>query len=115
MMAKVRTTKVMINGTVRGRVITGFENVKSMEELPEKYTIGIPSFWLIKEVFTGIVLHAPESPSRLIYLGNTITDKELCDIITWMRRAGARLTKINKREKEKKEQETWKGEEIIEI
>jgi hypothetical protein len=117
MIAKVLTEKVMMDGNIRGRKIVKLENILTSSELPIKYLEGYPRFLLENTRglvpgtgMTQVIVRANVHEMYVLILTNMIEEEKFQCAITWMKRAGARLTKI--REKEKNE---WGGEETIEI
>ncbi|MFA5379536.1 MAG: hypothetical protein WC455_27510 [Dehalococcoidia bacterium] len=85
-----------------------FENVLRYENLPDEYTQTTPSFWSFSDsivTFNGDI--------RNLYLGVSYTLDEVAQHIGEAKRAGERLTAINR--KLKKQNGGWAGTTEIEI
>jgi len=111
----IRWMKVIRDGE-KCYQITGFENVLGEAELPHAYCVSGPLYLKTRE--GGICLYLPrvqkfEHPIpgqsaifiEMVEVGDVISEETLNVIITWMQRAGARLAKIRR-----KEREAWNGE-----
>lgn len=134
--ARILTKKVMV-GNVPCRMILGFEGILGKEELPKKYVEGAPSFWYHMgrtgaHVFDGnkmnweypdgsdigLDMRLPAGVSIDVgcytfsdmNVGDVWPEKTFQVLLTWLKRAGSRLAKIRKQEKE-----AWSGQETIEI
>jgi len=131
--AKIVFQKEVIDGEKRF-VIKEFQNILAKDELPKPYLKGYPHFYLdgkilymrypvsinatnqdpFKEITSRI--YGQPSPHRDVlnlFVGRNFTVEEVNWIIDWMRRAGHRLSKV--KERIKKAEEEWKGEETFEI
>ena len=128
-LAKILTEKVVVRGE-KCRRILGFDGILEKEMLPKRYIVPFqddqgfyrptkdipPYFYLDPEMDYRVFLHAPvDGPffSFWIATDQVIFEELFQEIILWMKRAGARLSKINKRIAE--EGKEWKGEETIVI
>ena len=136
--ARILFEKVMVNGT-KCRKITGFEGILQYDELPGKYTEGVPSFDLYKSSashyeFDGsemlwksvdgtssavsyniprdsdpIVVLGP-LPVHVLTLGDIYPEATYRAIFIWLKRAGSRLAKIRREERD-----AWSGSGADEI
>ena len=130
--ARILTEKIMVNG-VKCRKITGFEGILRHDELPDTYVKGVPSFDLYRSSashyeFNGsemswkpvdgtsiaVSYNVPRDPDPTIALGplpvHVLTIGDIYPeatyqaILTWLKRAGSRLAKIRREERE-----AWSG------
>lgn len=97
--------KVMVRGEEKFE-ITGWRNVKELDDLPIKYATGIPRFY--EREIGGLRLIIGSS-SIDISRGRTFTKKDFGTILDVMKEAGAILAEIN-RDIKKREAE-WVGPE----
>lgn len=128
MIASIETEKVVVRGE-RFRKITGFAGVLRENELPKAYLknapyffadqgangYGCPSHW--------VEIRDPEQTRRigffeggrggLISCRDVIPEAEFQELLAWMKRAGAKLAKINRRLAAANAD--WNGQETIEI
>jgi hypothetical protein len=108
--------------------IVGFEGILKQEELPESYAGELPHFFMYKcgysilHIFDGIKMqYGGNSTSDIcldiylpkgfgnfflpwsdrLFIGDIIPETTFNSIMKWLRRAGARLAAINKRERQK--------------
>jgi hypothetical protein len=136
--ACILTEKVTVGG-VPCRRILGFEGILSYDELPEKYLEGVPSFDLYKSSashyeFDGYgmqwksvdgttravsyniprdsdpIIELGPLPVHVLTVGDIYPEATFQAIVVWLKRAGARLAKIRKPEKD-----AWSCKETIEI
>lgn len=133
MLAKLCLEKETFKGKKVLR-LNAFENVIPYNELPVDYMRGVPRFSASEYVgvpasFPAIIIVIPSNavlPAHLIdhcngtelflkriHIGDLFYEEDVTHITTWMRRAGNRLTKINRRLKE--ENEGWEGQVEITI
>lgn len=119
MLAKLRLDRIVERGEKKLR-IAAIENVIRSQDLPMQYMNGVPRF---SDVGGGrspsVIVFIPvnggngECSFYTISVGNVYSENDLNVIVEWMRRAGNRLTKINRRLKE--ENEGWEGQVEITI
>lgn len=135
--ARILFEKILVNGT-KCREITGFEGILRKDELPKKYVDGCPAIWYddLKSsgthVFDGshmtwlyprgyaslIVMELPTSAKidvgPYMFIGMSVgdiwPDATYQKLLTWCKRAGSRLAKIRKEERE-----AWSGSGADEI
>ena len=140
MKAILHVEKILIRGEKKIR-ITKFENFLKHYETPIKYLNGFnnwpktdgPAMGMIdrnelnmyipKDAFAKILkkfeiqlsetLENPGIRQISIKIEQEITEEELTELIKWMKHAGERLTKINKKLAE--ENKGWEGTEAFEI
>ena len=136
--ACILTEKITVGG-VPCRKILGFEGILSYDELPEKYLEGVPSFDLYKSsashyefdgsemlwkavdgIISAVSYNIPRGsdpivrlgplPVHVLTVGDIYPEATFQAIVVWLKRAGSRLAKIRKQEKD-----AWSGKETIEI
>jgi hypothetical protein len=136
--ACILTEKVTVGG-VPCRKILGFEGILSYDELPGKYMDGEPSFDLYKSSashyeFDGYgmqwksvdgttcavsyniprdsdpIIELGPLPVHVLTVGDIYPEVTFQAIVVWLKRAGSRLAKIRKQEKD-----AWSGKETVEI
>ena len=135
--ACILTEKVTVSG-VPCRKILGFEGIMRKEDLPASYVNGKPAFYIDDSyaqnvrIFDGheykigdymedpvCWLRVPnecehevsfEGYNPALSAGCVLKESDFQAWIKWMRRAGSRLAKIRKQEKD-----AWSGKETIEI
>ena len=132
MQAKIKYEKVMYKGG-KAIKITDWEGMLHFEDLPTKYIQGGPHFyagrlnnyqeyiqceWLGKEKIPFIRIedgssHTLNTKGDAIYKGDIFTQENFQKLISELKKAGNRLTEINKEIKET--QEKWNGEGEITI
>jgi len=140
MKAILHVEKSVVRGEKKIR-ITKFENFLSDKETPMKYLKGFDKWpetdgpamgmtdkntldiYIPKNASTKILekfeVELKENPKNpgikqiSIAIRQEITEDELTELLTWMKHAGARLTKINKKLAE--ENRGWEGPETFEI
>jgi hypothetical protein len=117
--ARILTKKVWING-VKHRMIVGFENVKKYDELPNEYTTNGLYFWeqLNANGRPRLQINLPRGRygiNTAPTVGDIMTDGEFEAMTTWLRRAGERLAKINRKNGKKQGKDEWSGMDIVEI
>lgn len=134
-LAKINTEKIVVRGE-RCRRIVGWENILSENTLPHQYTQdrvdgrwpkGNAPFFSAYEsqlFFYGPMEALKGAPLRnvneglacssiTIWKGGELPEATFQELLTWLRRSGARLGKINRRLA--KENADWHGEEAVEI
>ena len=135
--AKILFEKILVNG-IKCRKITGFEGILQHAELPKKYIEGCPAFWYEGEaplgahVFNGVCMdwQLPDDSCETVrvYLppgakidvgqygfcgmnvGDIWPESTYQELLTWLKRAGSRLAKIRREERE-----AWSGSGADEI
>ena len=116
MQAKIVTEKIVVRGE-KMRKIMRFEGVLGRDALPVAYlnTRDVPLFYSNEPSNMPGIYHAPaiDKACCWIYEGDIIQEAAFQELLVWMRRAGARLAKINARLA--KENTDWHGEEEVEI
>ena len=123
--------KILVNG-VKCRKITGFEGILQYDELPKKYVNGRPAFWLDSDcggrhVFRdgrfcwevsgdwrgngirgqlphGVDVDVGHFGFAGIQEGSVWPETTYQELLTWLKRAGSRLAKIRREERE-----AWSG------
>ncbi len=140
--ARILTEKVMV-GDVPCRRILGFEGIRKREELPEAYIDGELAFrYGGIEPHQGhfnfdgrefsyccnsadrrtVYMRVPQGDPKIemggygliLHEDDIWPESSFQAIVTWMKRAGARLAKIRKEEREAKKA-AWSGKEEVEI
>jgi hypothetical protein len=130
--ARILFEKILVNGT-KCRRITGFEGILGSDELPGKYTEGVPSFDLYKAsashyefdgygmrwksldgIVSAVSYNIPSDsdpvvalgpfPVHVLTIGDIYPEATYHAILTWLKRAGSRLAKIRQQERE-----AWSG------
>ena len=135
--ARILFEKILVNG-VKCRRITGFEGILGGGDLPDAYISGVPSFWLRDpglrgaHVFDGAKMDwqypdgsehgiSLELPPRTkisvggwyfagMHVGDIWPESTYQELLTWLKRAGSRLAKIRRQERE-----AWSGSGADEI
>ena len=135
--ARILFEKILVNG-VKCRKITGFEGILGKDALPKKYIEGRPAFWQYNtatrgaHVFDGAKMgwqYSDGSNCRLFLelpdgieidvagwcfagmsVGDVWPETTYQELLTWLKRAGSRLAKIRKQERE-----AWSGSGADEI
>ena len=125
-LAKIHYECVLLYGE-KAVMITRFENMLEEQELPLEYVIAfgsreegkkIPPYFYASPRYPPdeIFLHAPVDGDLSAYwitVGSRIPLEQYREILAWMRRAGNRLAKINRRLAA--ENADWRGEGVDEI
>lgn len=125
MLAKLYFEKIIVRGVKRFKLLYT-EGILSEDELPQDYMDSVPRFRksdsgayiyivipLVKDSDLGPFTADHGNADMWLTVGKTYSQKDVDIIITWLRRAGNRLTKINRRLKE--ENEGWEGQVEITI
>jgi hypothetical protein len=135
--ARIRTEKIWVDDT-KCRKVLGFEGILGEEDLPEEYTNGSPAFYIdvncpspSGHVFRDnrmywlpvsgdlVIRFACADRMRIdvgafgftgIHEGSIWPETTWQELLKWMKAAGSRLAAINRRERD-----SWKGEEVVEI
>ncbi len=129
MQAIIDTDKVIVKGKPMRKII-GFTDVLKEEALPEEYVKGALMFLL--EGASTLHVHVPAEPDPIpsktsgtlgsgeeryreinVRIGDTWSDEDFQTLMVWLKRAGERLVKINKKIKEL--QKDWNGSESFPI
>jgi hypothetical protein len=98
-LAKIHAKKILVRGEPYFE-ITGFDNILDHNGLPREYTSSTPRF--LKVMNNVIVTPDYNSDHCFIFsLGNHYNEKDFNNLISTMKLAGARLTKINAQIKER--------------
>jgi len=101
--------KVIAEKTVKGEEVTwklkAFQNILPEKELPREYLTEEPNFRPSRDNKNGIVFrlsskHLSAPFWGCYYTGEVLNDCQFSEMLTWMRRSGERLAKINKKLKE---------------
>lgn len=134
--ARIRTDKIIVDG-IKCRKVISFEGILGHNELPKEYLKGYPAFWIEEmwhpyghvfqngemrwanvgtkhDVFFSLPPWTKIDVGKFnfagIQEGSIWPEATWQELVKWMKRAGARLAAIRKREKD-----SWKGEEVVEI
>lgn len=96
--AKIHAKKILVRGEPHFE-ITGFENILKQDELPYSYTRTKPSFFLYdNDEFLGTV---SREGSRIYKVREQLTEHEFQTLISTLKEAGERLTRIHHENKQR--------------